>query len=439
MKKVFIGVLAALMLFAFTACDNGSTTYGVITKIEASTSAEYVSYPGMKIDPADFTFTGYTSTGDAVTIPSDQFEVSAKDSGALVGEDTYAVAFDWGSTGMKATGSVKIYAIEKMEVAAGTAQVKYYTFTPSTNGYADSTQKDADFTAIKPEGVVITFTYDTDKTVAVTVNSDNAKYYEFAFGKVSNGTFNADGTDGSTVPTTAGAYAIQVSLGEFDDTYDVTVETNRVKATSIAVADNYALYATGTAAVTLDAAKVYVTTEMSNGQLLKAASADVKWATTADGVDAASATSVVSSLAFSKEPSTFEVFAKFVGGPCETGYTRSVMSKQFTSNAVEITGYEVSGYNATLKLPEDPEKPYNDTDNKVKSEDVNGIEVVAKYNNNTKATAQFGEPAVDTIHYNIATPSVAGKVEKDSIVITVNIYNGTQLVQQTPVTVTLVK
>ena len=36
-KKVFIGVLAALMLFAFVACDGGTAASGTITMVEATT------------------------------------------------------------------------------------------------------------------------------------------------------------------------------------------------------------------------------------------------------------------------------------------------------------------------------------------------------------------------------------------------------------------
>ena len=60
-KKVFIGVLAALMLFAFVACDGGTAASGTITMVEATTSKEYVA--GFETPVAsDFTFTGYTIT-----------------------------------------------------------------------------------------------------------------------------------------------------------------------------------------------------------------------------------------------------------------------------------------------------------------------------------------------------------------------------------------
>ena len=435
MKKVFIGVLAALMLFAFTACDNGSTTYGVITKITATTSTEYVIFPGTEIDSTDFTFTGYTSTGDPVSLPADQFTLDAVKPGAE--ENTYVVSFDWGSTGMTATGSVKAYDVEKMEVSAGSAQVKYYTLAKSTNGYADSTQEDADFTGVKPEGLVLTLTYDTDKTTTVTVDKKIAAALSFEFGEI-NATTGAFENGTTTVPSIPGAYVIQVSVPKttHSDTYDVTVEQNRVKSTKIAVAENYEIYTNGTTAPKLSADKVYVVKEMSNGQLLKADTSDVKWALRAEDVDTSLITTVAT-LTLSKEPSTFTVFAKFVGGPCETTYSRSVMQQSFTSNAIEVTGYDVVGYSAELVLPATEEDMYGEK-NPLDTKDFSGINVTAKYNDNSTKNVEFKTAVADQLSYSITLPSLEGKSVKDSVVITVNIYNGLNPVLQVPVTATLV-
>ena len=435
-KTILVGLMAAMMLFAFTACEGGSAASGYVTKVEATTTKDYVEFGNQDVDPADFTFTGITTSGDTVSISSNQFTLSDKEP-VKTGENTYTIYFNWGSTGVEAAASVNVYPVEDMEVAAGTAQVTYYTLTSGT--YADpEAQKDSDFNSIKPEGLVLTLTYDTDKTMEYVVDKDTTGV-SYAFGKVADNVFTAE-TNATTVPATAGAYAIQVTVGEFKDTYDVTVETNRVKSTAIQIADNYDLYADGSKAVTLNADKVFVTKTMSNGQVLKAGDTDVKWATTRAGVDEATAQSSVAKLSFSKEPSTFEVFAKFVGGPCETTYTRSVMREVFTSEAVEISDYVVSAYGATLNLLADPDEPYDDSDNKITANDFSGITVTAKYNNGDTDDVEFGEPLADNLRYNIEPVSLSGdEIEGDSVTMTVRIYNGTTLADEVEVIATLVE
>ena len=76
MKKVFIGVLAALMLFAFVACDNSGSNANpaYITYVEATLNSGVVYVEGEKVDSADFTFKGYDVLGNEIaTIPSERF------------------------------------------------------------------------------------------------------------------------------------------------------------------------------------------------------------------------------------------------------------------------------------------------------------------------------------------------------------------------------
>ena len=66
MKKVFIGVLAALMLFAFVACDNSTPVNGMVYSLEATQNAVYVD--GETPTAAGFSFTGYTNMGATMSV-----------------------------------------------------------------------------------------------------------------------------------------------------------------------------------------------------------------------------------------------------------------------------------------------------------------------------------------------------------------------------------
>ena len=67
-KSILIGALAALMLFAFVACDNGAT--GLVYRVEAVQNEVYVTGETPKAE--GFSFTGYTTSGDVVSInPAD--------------------------------------------------------------------------------------------------------------------------------------------------------------------------------------------------------------------------------------------------------------------------------------------------------------------------------------------------------------------------------
>ena len=92
-RKVFTGVLAALMLFAFVACDNSGTP-ATVSYVEATTDVVYIA--GETPNPADWTFTGYSVDGaSSVKIPSNQFTFNVSESGTPAGNDQYVVAFDF--------------------------------------------------------------------------------------------------------------------------------------------------------------------------------------------------------------------------------------------------------------------------------------------------------------------------------------------------------
>ena len=66
MKKVFIGVLAALMLFAFTACEQQMPTYKEVSYIEVEQTGDFVI--GQVFDASKFTVTANFTDGSSSVV-----------------------------------------------------------------------------------------------------------------------------------------------------------------------------------------------------------------------------------------------------------------------------------------------------------------------------------------------------------------------------------
>ena len=66
MKKVFIGVLAALMLFAFTACEQQMPTYREVSYITISQTGDFVT--DQDFDASKFQVNVYGTDGNVTTL-----------------------------------------------------------------------------------------------------------------------------------------------------------------------------------------------------------------------------------------------------------------------------------------------------------------------------------------------------------------------------------
>ena len=236
-KKVFIGVLAALMLFAFVACDGGTAASGTITMVEATTSKEYVKDLDTPV-ASDFTFTGYTITGEPVNIPSNQFDI---DEVGTPADNEAEVTFVWATTNIPVKpATVTVYDDAEFDLAVGTAEVNYYI--PATGTFAAVPEKkdEIDFTAIKPEGLVITVSYDNNtKTREITVD-ENTEGLVVMFGTVDDttGAFtptnNTNDETRGDMPSTTGTSNIGVYInGLYAGSYKVTLLKDVVKSVAL--------------------------------------------------------------------------------------------------------------------------------------------------------------------------------------------------------------
>ena len=348
-----------------------------------------------------------------------------------------------------------MYSVDKWEVAAGTAPVKYYVATAGDSAIEGKTI--ADYQKIKFEGLQITATYnDETETREITVDADLAKKLSGKFGTIEDGAFKASGTDGE-YPTTAGDYVIQVSLGGKEvGTYEVTVESNYVVSTELYVDPDYALYTTGTAIYDgngdalssnklAGVTEIYVIKNMVNGQSLKDTSS-VAWGTSEDTVKkATSAASLDVVTIVATKGETTPVYAKYIGSDVATDYTRNVMRTSFAPITEEIESVKIAASNVKLVVPAEGEDPYSAT-NKVTDADIStsAFSFSAKYNSSRAVepfTVKFAdETSSDNYTWYLASqPSLGSKGVNDTVELTINVFdtNNNNVASKT-VTATLV-
>ena len=224
MKKVFIGVLAALMLFAFVACDNSGANAGAeyIAYVEATQNSGVVYVEGEKVDPADFTFKGYDVIGNEVaTIPSSMFEgpstvLAAKEDNAIT--FTSSVSSMYGAL----TAEVEVAAEEVtgIKVDATNAKTTYYG-TLDKYSYEDENRNKIDIS-----GLVVTASYEGGEKV-VEIDETNVATSSVVWASV-------------TKPVT---YDLTVTYAtDNTDTYTITMLPNYVDHVEMRATEDYAIY-----------------------------------------------------------------------------------------------------------------------------------------------------------------------------------------------------
>ncbi len=211
MKKVFIGVLCALMLFGFVACDN-NTPSGMVYSIEATQTAVYVDGETPTAD--GFSFVGYTNLGEAVSIDASKIAFYP------AGSNRYTMTY----MGMPVANSVVVdfEDITGLSVDATGSTAVYYAVLPAgtdVNGKALPTTRDIDKT-----GIVVTAEYEGGSKV---IANDQVDF---------NLALEEDWTAGEDKD-------VVVSFGEMTDTYTIDVQENLVLSLVSAMTEDYTLYA----------------------------------------------------------------------------------------------------------------------------------------------------------------------------------------------------
>lgn len=212
MKKVFIGVLVALMLFAFVACDsNSGATLGntVVTKIEV-TSDEPSIFVGETVEKSSLTVVGTYLDGTTFTVPESDFDfaqtsvadIKGKDSGELtdIGSVKYT-GFSYGGNNAQLIDSVKgyVYSIDKLDVEGPATPVSYYAAVSGTSAVLRSAYDASAYTvtaqALDENGDVV---YEKELTYVAKGNAsyvpaDKSEYFVSCGTTVSGSSVSGEG------------------------------------------------------------------------------------------------------------------------------------------------------------------------------------------------------------------------------------------------------
>ena len=136
-KSILIGVLAAMMLVAFVACDNGTVVNpydDIVVKLVVEGTPDVVV--GAAPSASDYVVTGVKSTGEEFTVPAADLSFdftaaeavsapSAEDAPAQVGTVTYVGKYYPSVDPVSAPLTANVFAVKSLEVS-GPTDAQYY-------------------------------------------------------------------------------------------------------------------------------------------------------------------------------------------------------------------------------------------------------------------------------------------------------------------------
>lgn len=154
-KSILVGVLAAMMLFAFTACDNSTPEapiYGNATVVGASLASAPDYLEGEKLDPSEITVNVLLNVGDPIAYNGTEMGIVVGDDDILsAGANTVAVTIP--GTELKYDITVYAYEIEAVTVNLNPVQTTISLSEPK----------------LSLEGISASITYGGGKTMTKTV------------------------------------------------------------------------------------------------------------------------------------------------------------------------------------------------------------------------------------------------------------------------------
>ena len=288
MKKVFIGVLAALMLFAFVACDNQATGSAAAVTIYSEDCPVYVA--GQKANLADWTIKGVDVYGNIVSVSASDLKIA--DAVLANGQTTVKATTPWG---IEATLDVKVLPVTAIEVDAEEAKDEYIATVGST--VAD------EFKKIDSTDVVVTATYTDEDGVSQELVVDNA-LCDFAIADWSK----------------AGDTVVTVTYASKTDTYPVVLKSNYVTRIEVEVDSEYSPIASSSTVLDTTMFKTYGIYENGQREVL-VADTDVNYSIQTDYAVADKTYGASSGIKFT-EAKTYTVYAAYVGDENAEGINR---------------------------------------------------------------------------------------------------------------------
>ncbi len=283
-KSILIGVLAALMLFAFTACENGTVTVDYIKQVYATNNAETAYLPGETVNLTDYTFTalmydGRTVTVDASDIVFDSLVVPADATAASTIDGTYKGASDFP---VKLAFNYAKVADDGITMDASAVATKQYIAA-----VAEASKDEFKDKSLKFDGIEFTVKYTDENNVkgekTITV-ADVAE--EFITGAVQASGSNTWTLSGDEVKAGSASRDVKVSYNTTEaGTYKVTLVPNYISGLELKATDGYKVYRDGKveAGKVLDysvdkkAAGIYLEATYDNGETAVVTESEVSY------------------------------------------------------------------------------------------------------------------------------------------------------------------
>ena len=162
-KTILIGLMAAMMLFAFTACENNAPATELTNPVVRLYQDNEVEYLVNEVPAAeDFVIMGQRADGSVFQISADDISLSSVSTGAAGDDQTVAKAtYDLGVYADPISLTATVYAVEKVEAEYNGASFdQYYA------GYTSTEPEDGRLAndVFHKSQYTVTVTYDTDQT-----------------------------------------------------------------------------------------------------------------------------------------------------------------------------------------------------------------------------------------------------------------------------------
>ena len=236
-KSILVGVLAALMLFAFTACENKAPTSPLYGKnIESIKPVEYpvIVTDGTTLLSEPFTMADFTFDvvfDDGSTEQYTGYELKAEVNNEATSSGILVLSVSYGSANKPAKFNVSIPYYEAKVTALDVSGAKVTTVEPNS-------------ASVKSEGLELVYTYDGSKTITTEASSVTA-YLGRDFGFPTTSASGTPSVDWDNIEEGA-KYDFELSEGfatslgisdsvEVIGTWTLTVETPEIPVSDIVV------------------------------------------------------------------------------------------------------------------------------------------------------------------------------------------------------------
>ena len=237
-KSILIGVLAALMLFAFTACENGTVTVDYIKQVYATNNAETAYLPGETVNLTDYTFTAMMYDGRTVTVDASDIVFDS----LVVPTDAKAESTISGSykgSNFDVTLEYNLATVDTVTMDASAVATKQYIAA-----VAETSKDEFKDESLKFDGIEFTVKYTDENKVKGEKTITVADVAEgFITGAVQASGSNTWTLSGDEVKAGSASRDVKVSYNKTEaGTYKITLVPNYISGLELKATDGYKVY-----------------------------------------------------------------------------------------------------------------------------------------------------------------------------------------------------